>query len=152
MYRHLLLEVHLYPRFLTSRRRLCLHRIRASRHHCHFLFIHLRLLCLFAGHYCLRHLGSPFTYAQVRCCESCDSVLVHRACCPSVSESQPHLTLYTKLYYIHQLSTKTQTRFLGDHIRVLPHVLPILIRLVRRAGFIANTRAATSKQQSNSML
>jgi hypothetical protein len=53
-------------------------------------------------------LDPPCTYAQVRCCESCDSVLVHRSCCPSVSESQPHPTLYIKLYLIQQHSTKTQ--------------------------------------------
>ncbi len=45
--------------------------------------------------------------------------------------------------------TKTQTRI---WVIVLPRVLPILIRLVRQAGFIVNTRTATSKQQSNSML
>ena len=55
-------------------------------------------------------LDPPCTYAQDHCCKSCDSVFVHRACCPSVTESQPHPTLYIKLYYIQQHSTKTQNR------------------------------------------
>ena len=99
-------STHRGPCLLASRRRLCLHRIRVGRHHFHFLFIHLRLLCLFAGHYCSDVLDPPCTYAKVLCCESCDSVLVHRACCQSLKESQPHLTLYN----IQQHSTKTQNR------------------------------------------
>ena len=105
------LAVHRRPCLLDSRRRLCLHRIRASRHHHHFLFFRLRLLRLFACHYSppswIRHVQ---TLMKVRCCESYDSVLVHQACCPRLSESQPHLTLYIKLNNMQQHSTKTQNR------------------------------------------
>jgi hypothetical protein len=81
----------------------CLHRIRASRHHHHF-FVSLLVTIVSTI------LDPSCTYAQVRCCESYDSVLVHRACCPRVSESQPHPTFYIKLDYIQQHSTKTQNR------------------------------------------
>ena len=91
----------------------CLHRIRASRHHHHFLFI-CRPASIFSVSLLVTIVSAILdpscTYAQVRCCESYDSVLVHRACCPRVSESQPHPTLSIKLVYIQQHSTKTQNR------------------------------------------